>query len=519
MRKKPNILWLLSDQHDKTVAGYEGDSIIQTKHLDALAAQSVIFDTAITPVPLCSPARICMLTGKEAHNCSAYTNHWPVFPEHITWPAHFSQNGYRTCLVGKMHLGGKNQLAGFQHRPYGDLRHGVGHQPDPLSKFPSYDRLRSAGITEIPETLVQDFVVAHESLSFIREHVDQEPEIPWFVCASFARPHAPFTAPGRYIRRYRGKVSPKRPQGESDNLSDNLKSQDPYLQRFRDAYKSAAITVEEEQSAIEAYYACVDYMDDCVGELLEGLRKDGLLENTYIIYTADHGEMLGRHGIWGKKLYHEASISVPLLISGPAIPGGRRVEGPVSTIDLFPTFCTLAGLSIPEGLDGIDVSAMLLEPEAACPRDFVAASYFQYGIWWDEQDVIKEQLPHMAMRVIREKEWKYVEIEKGPAILFDLINDPQEEHNLVDSPSQQERISMMREKLHTDFSWELVHTRLAEDRIRRLEVTSGMKPTTPNQYMLSDGRLVDAEGGLYNTRWQRVLIGSDSGGHIPQYFG
>ena len=515
MRNKPNILWLLSDQHDKTVAGYEGDTIIQTKHLDALAAQSVIFDTAITPVPLCSPARICMLTGKEAHNCSAYTNHWPVFPEHVTWPEHFSQNGYRTCLVGKMHLGGKNQLAGFQHRPYGDLRHGVGHQPDPLSKFPSYDNIRSAGVTEIPETLVHDFVVAHESLSFIREHVDQEPEMPWFVCASFTRPHAPLTAPGRYIRRYRGKVSLKPPR----RTDEHRNIQDPYLSRFRNNYLSAAITEEEETAALEAYYACVDYLDDCIGELLEGLRKDGLLENTYIIYTADHGEMLGRHGVWGKKLYHEPSISVPLLISGPTIVGGRRAQGPVSTIDLFPTCCTLAGLPIPQGLDGIDMSPLLLDPKGDGPRDFAASSYFQYGIWWDAQDEVKEHLPYMAMRVIREKQWKYVEIEKGPPLLFNLIDDPLEEHDLANSPSHAEKVRTMRERLYKDFSWESVHARLAEDRLRRPRFASGMKPTTPNQYMLSDGRLLDAEGELYSTRWLRILSEPDSGGHIPQYFG
>ncbi|MFP4443140.1 MAG: sulfatase [Spirochaetia bacterium] len=514
MPVKPNILWLLSDQHYKKITGYEGDRYVRTPNLDGLAGDSVIFDTAVSPNPVCTPARICMLTGKESHNCSAYTNHWPVFPEHLTWPAHFANNGYRTCLVGKMHLGGKNQMAGFQHRPYGDLRHGVSHQPDPIKMFPGYANVRSAGVTEIPETMLQDFVVARESLSFIREHADREPEVPWFLCASFTRPHSPLTAPGRYIRRYKGKLPPVEPPPAPEERG----SYEPYARRFVENF-AERMTPEEEQAGYEAYYACVDYLDDCIGELLDGLKKDGLLENTYIIYTADHGEMLGRHGIWGKKLYYEPSVSVPMLISGPGISGGKRAQAPVSTIDLYPTMCGLAGLSVPEGLDGIDVSSMLKDPENARPRDFAASSYFQYGIWWDREDEIKEQLPHMAMRMVCDERWKYAEVEKGGALLFDTLNDPEERTNLIDDPEQTDRVKDMREKLYRGFSWEEVHRRLAEDRKRRLEVASGIKPTTPNQYMLADGRLIDAEGDLYAARWIVIPDEADSGGHIPQYFG
>jgi choline-sulfatase len=514
MSKRPNILWLLSDQHRKEITGYEGDPYIQTPHLDTLADNSVVFDTAVCPNPLCTPARIAMLTGKEAHHCSAYTNHWPVFPEHLTWPTHFANHGYRTCLVGKMHLGGKNQMAGFQHRPYGDLRHGVGHQPDPLSMFPGYANVRSAGATEIPETLLQDFVVAHESLAFIREHVDREPSVPWFLCASFTRPHAPLTAPGRYIRRYRGTLPPvEQPPSEKER-----NKYEPYARRFIDTF-SQRITPEEAQMGYEAYYSCVDYLDDCIGELLDGLEGDGLLENTYIIYTADHGEMLGRHGIWGKKLYYEPSIRVPLLIAGPDITGGRRALGPVSTIDLYPSFCSLAGLPIPEGLDGIDVSSMIFDPQHARPREYAASSYFQYGIWWDPQDEYNAQQAHMAMRVIREEHWKYAEIEQGEALLFDMKHDPEEQHNLANDPNHKERVKKMKEKLYRNFSWEEVHRNLKKDRERRKKVTSGMKPSTPNQYMLSDGRLVDAEGDLYDARWIIIPEEPDSGGHIPQYFG
>ncbi len=151
---------------------------------------------------------MCMLTGKEPHRCAAWGNHWVIFPEHITWPGHFAAHGYTTCLVGKMHFGGGDQMQGFQHRPYGDLNHGLGHQPEPLNLFPAYAGAESAGITEIPESLIQDVVGKRETLAFLREHHDRAPDQPWFVCASYGRPHSPYTAPGRYIRYYRDRVPP-----------------------------------------------------------------------------------------------------------------------------------------------------------------------------------------------------------------------------------------------------------------------------------------------------------------------
>ena len=125
-----------------------------------------------------------------------------IFPEHVTWPGHFARHGYRTCLVGKMHFGGHDQIQGFQVRPYGDLRHGLGHQPEPLELFPGYGTAESAAPTQIPESLLVDVVTTRETLSFVQEHADREPDTPWFVCTGYCRPHPPYTAPGRYLRRY-----------------------------------------------------------------------------------------------------------------------------------------------------------------------------------------------------------------------------------------------------------------------------------------------------------------------------
>ena len=318
--RRPNVLLLLTDQHAPLVSGFAGDGIVRTQALDAIAADAVQFDTALCASPVCTPSRMCLMTAREAHRCAAWNNHWVIFPEHVTWPGHFAAHGYRTCLVGKMHFGGADQMQGFQHRPYGDLRHGLGHQIDPIDFFPVYAGASGAGVTEIPESLLQENVVTRESLAFLLEHQDSQPDTPWFLCASYSRPHSPFTAPGRYIRRYRDRVPPAElPDGFPDGLDD-------YARRCFADEVGEELTAEQQLRAREAYYACVDFVDDCIGELMRGLDAAGLLDDTIVIYTSDHGEMAGHHGLWGKTVHFEPSVGVPLLDVGAGHRAGPRAR-------------------------------------------------------------------------------------------------------------------------------------------------------------------------------------------------
>ena len=513
--RRPNVLLLLTDQHAPLVSGFAGDPIVRTQALDAIAADAVQFDTALCASPVCTPSRMCLMTAKEAHRCAAWNNHWVIFPEHVTWPGHFAAHGYRTCLVGKMHFGGADQMQGFQHRPYGDLRHGLGHQIDPIDFFPVYAGASGAGVTEIPESLLQENVVTRESLAFLLEHHDSQPDTPWFLCASYSRPHSPFTAPGRYIRRYRDRVPPAElPAGFPDGLDD-------YARRCFADEVGEELTAEQQLRAREAYYACVDFVDDCIGELMRGLDAAGLLDDTIVIYTSDHGEMAGHHGLWGKTVHFEPSVGVPLLMSGPGIaPGRARVAHPASLLDLFPTTCALAGLPIPPELDGVDLGPLLADPAGgAAPRRYAPSAYYAYGnrvrgLQGDTRQIE----PHQAMRLVRDPEWKYVEVEGGRPVLFDMRGDPGETTNLAADPRQAERCRQMRAALFDGFSWDEVHRQLAADRERLPQYLSGLKPSTPNQYMLGDGRVFDAEGDLYGARWL-PYPDLKGGGVIPQQFG
>ena len=410
-----------------------------------------------------------------------------------------------------MHFGGRDQMQGFQVRPYGDLRHGLGHQPEPIDMFPGYASAKSAGVTEIPESLLQDVVVTRESLSFLLEHSDEHPQTPWFLCASYARPHPPFTAPGRYIGHCQGKVPPT---GVKPGIEAKL---EPFA--LRHFQRTRDLTAEDFLRGREGYYACVDFVDDCIGQLLDALQEAGLLENTIVIYTSDHGEMLGSHGLWSKNVYYEPAIAVPLLISDPGISrGSHRVQHPISLMDLFPTTCSLVGIPIPDDLDGIDFSSVLANPEAESPRSFAPSASYLYGTRFYQGKPVSVQETHSAMRLIRDHRWKYVEIQGGDPLLFDLENDPDEELNLARDEDHTERRQQLRDALFRNFSWSDVHEQLEQDWRRLPEFSSGLKPTTPNQYMLPDGRIFDAEGDLYGARWLFIPPGS-TGGIIPQRFG
>ena len=514
MASKPNILLIITDEHSPQVSGFAGDPYVNTDNLDALATRSTQFHTASCPSPACTPSRMSFLTGKEPHRCSAWNNHWILFPEHVTWPGHFAEHGYTTALVGKMHFGGKDQMHGFQYRPYGDLKHGLGHQPDPLSMFPGYNNAESAGITEIPESLIQEVVTTRETLAFILEHHDQKPHAPWFVCASYCKPHSPLTTPGRYIRRYRGRIP------AIEHSDDAIAQLEPFARWIYDRL-SPQLTLDEIQLAREAYYACVDFVDDCIGELITGLERAGTLDNTIIIYSSDHGEMSGLHGLWGKGVYYEQSMGVPLLMTGPGIKLGHHdIYEPISLTDLFPTCCDLAGLPIPEDVDGVNFGPLLSGQECSKPpRDFATSQYLHWGTRVKALAISMSE-PCRAWRAIRTRQWKYVDVQGGSPLLFDMENDPNEMINLADPlkyPQHATRCVELREKLFRGFSWEQAMAQYKVDLERVPEYSSGIKPSTPNQYMLPDGRIFDAESELYGARW--LPTPDVTGGIIPQQLG
>lgn len=488
MPSKPNILVLLSDQHNRGIAGFGGDPIACTPNLDRLAAESTVFENAYCQFPLCTPSRISMWTGQLPHDVGATFNYAPIPSECLTMPEHFERHGYVTCGVGKMHVGGERPMNGFMYRPYGDLISNCfcGHQPDPASS--ASDQLWTrhdighfpfAGVSELPEEIMQDSVVTRETLSFIRGHAETSSDKPWFVCASYGRPHHPFTAPRRHFERFwpDGPELPPLPEGFPDSIH-------PHDRFIVEDYRLTQFSADERRKCLAAYYASLGFLDECIGRLLDGLELSRHLENTVIIYVSDHGDMMGEHGLWWKRSYYDGCAAVPLMIrvAGSEFPA-PRVRDVVELLDIFPTLCDLAELPYPDGLCGESLVRQRGKGVARC------------------QHIAR---PEMTFRMIRSVKWKYVEFPESPPILFNLVEDPGEKENLAGTAEG------------VPVSWEL-HDRLWEDgqsferlmsdhlkrRDREMKRSLVRCDRAPNQYAVPNGDIVDAERAIYERYLQQ----------------
>lgn len=499
---RPNVLLLMSDEHNNRFLGHrEGGEPVRTPTFDELLEASVDFEETYCPVPLCAPSRKCMLTGKEAQRAEAWSNETVTEGHHQTLPEQFGDQGYETCLVGKMHFQGTRQFNGFQYRPYGDLTgHGIqqpSHQPDPInpealdvqSRRQAIEfgtRIPSAGVTEIPESMLQEWVVARETITWLREQEAQSSE-PWFLTASFSRPHFPLTAPRRHFERYWPDNVPEPPVSRKGDTVDHPLTRAKIASEMTDEFDEETL-----RRARAAYFACVDFLDEVLGELLETLELGGFLEDTIVVYVSDHGDLAGEHGLWWKNSWHEGSVRVPMAIQLPEHRRGEasaeQISTPVSLLDLYPTLCELAGFDPSEGVDGHSLAEAVssgTEPE----RDPVFCDHFgpPYG---DDA---------LTYRLVRDGRYKYVGFRDAPELLFDLAQDPFEQRNLAADPGEehQEVLKRLRETVSETIDFAEIEQKRAAYVESFEEYELPIPPGTGNAYLLPDGRLVDAATPLY----------------------
>lgn len=502
MATPPNILLLQSDEHSyrflSKQSPTEGGEPCHTPTLDGLIDHGTHFSTAYCQMPLCSPSRISMLCGRHAHRCGAWGNNSILPPDVPTFANALGEAGYATCTVGKLHLGGSRQWAGFQARPYGDFGGPCAHQFDPLDLYsdtlrPGMDmrsRTADAGLSQIPESQLQEQVVARESIAWLRAHRHRAAEQPWLLYASFSRPHFPLTAPPRFFDRYypSGVTLPR--IGRSGDSADH-----PMTVGAIAGFRCEEIDEDEMMKARAAYFACVDFLDEMIGDFLALLQRDGLLDNTVIIYTSDHGELAGEHGLFWKNTWHEASARVPLIVSTPAQRRGEEpaqtIATPVSLADVFPTLCGLAKVAPPEDLDGIDLSSAIegstcneLESRPAVLTESLAP---RWGAGTE-------------FRMARNARYKYVAFRDCADLAFDLENDPDEQVDLLrQTPIESSpELLALRQAALADFSFDEVEKLRAKQSAElKRDYPARVSCKTPNQIARGDGRLVEADSPLY----------------------
>ncbi len=491
---RPNILFLLSDEHSHRFMGHrareDGGEDVETPTFDKLAGEGTVFTDAYCQMPLCTPSRLSLLSGREVRGAGAWNNNSVMRPDLATLPGTLADAGYETCLVGKMHLGGSRQYVGFQHRPYGDLTGGTGHQADPIAD-PAARGMRgrtstAVGVTEIPESLLQEQVVAQETVAWVREHEAANPDKPWFLMASFSRPHFPLTAPRRWIDRYAaGEITEPMAPAAGDAYDH------PMSVGMRRGFQTDEIDHDEMMTARAAYFACVSYLDELLGDLLTRLDAGGQLDNTVIVYTSDHGEMAGEHGTWWKNGWYEACARVPLLVSTPAqrasADSPREVSTPVGIVDLYPTLCAMAGAAAPDDLDGRDLSgAVDGEPLEDRP-------VFCDGLtprWGDGTE----------FRMARWKQYKCVRFREAPQLMFNLDDDPLEQRNLIERGATGEAakaLAYLGGVLDRTMDFSAAEAERRRD--ARLSETFQLdaRGSAGNLYHMPAGHIVNAEDALY----------------------
>jgi len=445
--EKPNVLLIMTDQQRWDTLGCYGNDTIETPNLDWLASMGTVFASAYTPSPSCVPARSSLLTGMDPWNTGILgmgggQGQIGIGFQH-TLPGELAQAGYHTQGVGKMHFYPQRALNGF-HRTVLD-ESGRVHDPGFVSDYKQWfdrNKMGDYGITDhgidwnswmarpyhAPEFLHPTVWTVNESIKFLNE---RDPSKPFFLKTSFARPHSPYDPPAYYLDLYMNKVLLEPRVGDWANVHDV-----PEDGASPTAWRGVR-SREEIKRARAGYYGSINFIDHQIGRLLIHLENTGLLNNTVIIFTSDHGDMMGDHHLWRKTYAYEGSAHVPLIVRMPTSFGKPipYVNKPVSLQDIMPTILEATGVLIPDTVDGRSVLP-LMRGETSEWREYV---HGEHSTCYSE---VQE------MQYVTNGKTKYIWLPRSnEEQLFDLTADPYECVNLAGLPEHQELLEQWRSRL------------------------------------------------------------------------
>lgn len=431
MRDRPNLLFIFSDQHAARVAGCYGNTIAETPHLDALAAGGLTFDAAYCPSPLCTPSRMSMLTARHPFRNKVWGNE-DVLHSGLPTMAHaLGAAGYNPTLIGRLHSVGPDQLLGYARREVGDHHAnwlGVERvDMGPLEGTASPDRrsLRQSGAGlsayEVKDGDVVD--AALDELEDIARNLGSGTIDRFALTVGLMLPHAPFVAQPDDYARFQGRVGPAR------NRPPPPDQEHPWLARWRRHRDIVDVSDAEERRARTAYYALVTAMDREIGRILQRLDELGLADDTLVVYTSDHGEQIGEHGLWWKHTFYEDSVKVPLIMRWPGgLPAGHRRDQVVNLIDVTATILDALGAPPLVNGDGVSFLDVARNGDAAWRNltfsEYCQGSRFDWGI------------PGTTLnRMVRDDRYKLIYYHGHPPQLFDLRTDPEETRDLAGDPA------------------------------------------------------------------------------------
>ncbi len=450
MTARPNILWLLSDQHRGDIMGARGHHVVRTPNMDRLAREGVLFNDVFCQGPLCVPARVSLMTERYVRDHGAFENDYFAAAELPTMLQAIRDGGYHTTAIGKMHL--------FPHYPDVDdglpLMRAMGFQEvlEVVGKLacgfirnPYTDYLDELGLLDTYRTFVRERTPWRHNRESRRDSkptwtVDPSPlpaehyldtwvgrravqwlenyrgEDPFFLWVGFPGPHDPWDAPAEHVRHY---------EDVDVSLDSTLRPEVPedgplsvFLRSFLRYSSSDTLTDDRARDVRRHYFANVTLIDESIGQILDALERTGTADNTWVVYSSDHGEMLGTHGFLNKMVFYEPSVRVPLIIRPPGgIGAGRVHSGLLEHVDLSATLRDLAGVGEVPGSAGRSF-AEVFSGSMLRPRESVVSENYGFAMWRNDRYKL----------VVYEKD-------RQPVQLFDLVEDPMEDHNRVADPA------------------------------------------------------------------------------------
>ncbi len=474
-KPRPNIVFICSDQHSYKFAGYAGHPVVKTPNLDRIARQGVVFTNAYCGAPVCVAGRASLMTGVYASDVNSFCNStvWdgsvPIWAKRLR-----DQAGYSTWATGKFDLSDKHDL-GF------DLKVETGNSHEKNPDLPSLFRRplvfrykrRDEVNGDTREHRHEDAARTDHALYFFEEKKDK----PWLAYIGFTQPHPPHRALKLFYDMYptNNIPLPNIPSGHLEDLH-------LVYQEYRH-YRNIATPIMDERvrAAHAGYYGQITEMDEYIGKLYDHLETTGELENTIFIYTSDHGDAMGDHGLWSKCNLYENSAHIPLIMAGGGLPKGKTIHTSVAQVDLAPTFFELAGVEKPENMRGHSLIPLINGWQGDHPGWAYSECHQQGNM--------------TGSFMIRKGDWKYIHFSYFDDLLFNLKDDPGEFNNLANDPAYADEKQELKEILYNTVDPEKVTERAFETQDKFLQqIVDGT--TEQELFERLRGRLGDAQARL-----------------------
>lgn len=463
MNQTPDILLIHCDQMSAGALGLYGNPVVKTPVLERLATSGMLFENAYCNYPACVPSRCSMMTGRYASTIRSHANFMHLESREISLPQVLREAGYATALIGKNHCFKNEDLPRAFDRVFRGDHIGVQNQEeDPeldasiqWGKEHCWGRQHHYGVNPHPADKSITARLCAEAVDVIRRFAEDDK--PWFMWLSIPDPHTPYQVSEPYASLYDPATIPP-------PIEDSLEGK-PERQKVAwyldDNYKHDA---EHFRRLRAIHYGMINQIDDHLGRVLDALEQAGRLENTVIVFTADHGDSMGDHGIIQKhNFFYDSFCKIPFIMTGPGCGESKRFAGPVELVDLMPTLLDLAGVNIPYGVQGKTL-APVLRGEAADHKEFIVIESGEAGEPPKLSDILDAEgkpvdkgtsFAWCAFReawlgrgkCLRDDRWKLAVYANGEGELYDLDNDPDEVNNLCGAESHREVEQTLKEKL------------------------------------------------------------------------